>query len=133
MDMTITLRQESNAQQLWALLRGNWRAMADAGKPLAVHVTEAKSKRSTQQNRRHWAVVTRIAENAWVDGRQHSKEVWHEHLSRMFGVCKEMTLPDGEVILARESTGDMDVESFNAFMTRIEVYAVEELGVEFTQ
>lgn len=132
MNKTITLRQESNAQQLWAFLKANWRAMADAGKPLAVSITEAKSKRSTDQNRRYWALVTDIAEQAWVDGKQFNKEVWHEHLARKFGVCKEITLPDGEIVLVRESTGDMDVQTFTAYMTRIEVYAAQDLGIELS-
>jgi NinB protein len=130
MQKTITLHGESNAQQLWAFLRANWRAMAEAGKPLAVSITEAKSKRSTDQNRRYWALVTDIAEQAWVDGKQFSKDAWHEHLARSFGVCKEVTLPSGEIVLVRESTGDMDVQTFSAFMTKIEVFAAQELGIE---
>jgi hypothetical protein len=130
---TITLRGENNAQQLWAFLRANWRAMADQGKPLAVSITEAKSKRSTSQNARYWALVTEIADQAWVDGKQFSKDAWHEHLAREFGICKEITLPTGEIALVRESTGDMDVPTFTAFMTRVEVYALQDLGVEFTQ
>lgn len=128
----ITLRGENNAQQLWAFLRANWRAMADAGKPLAVSITEAKSKRSTSQNARYWALVTEIAEQAWIGGRQFDKDAWHELLARKFGVCKEITLPDGEIALVRESTGDMDVQTFSAYMTKIEVFAAQELGLELS-
>lgn len=132
MNKTIILRGDVQANSLWSFLKHNWRAMADAGKPLAVSITEAKSKRSTDQNRRYWALVTEIAEQAWVDGKQFSKEVWHEHLARKFGVCKEITLPDGEIVLVRESTGDMDVQTFTAYMTRIEVYAAQDLGIELS-
>lgn len=132
MNKTITLRGESNAQQLWAFLKQNWRAMADAGKPLAVSITEAKSKRSTSQNARYWALVTEIADQAWIDGKQFSKEAWHELLARQFGVCKEVTLPTGEIVLVRESTGDMDVQTFGAYMTKIEVFAAQELGLELS-
>jgi hypothetical protein len=130
MQKTIVLRGDQQAQSLWAFLKNNWRAMADAGKPLAVSITEAKSKRSTDQNRRYWALVTDIAEQAWVDGKQFSKEAWHELLARQFGVCKEVTLPDGEIVLVRESTGDMDVATFGAYMTKIEVFAAQDLGLE---
>lgn len=132
MNKTIILRGPSNAQQLWAFLKANWEAMADAGKPLAVSITEAKSKRSTDQNRRYWALVTEVAEQAWIDGKQFSKDAWHELLARKFGVCKEITLPDGGIVLVRESTGDMDVQTFSAYMTRIEVYAAQELGLELS-
>lgn len=132
MNKTIILRGDLQAQSLWALLKSNWRAFADAGKPLAVSITEAKSKRSTAQNARYWALVTEIADQAWVDGKQFSKEAWHELLARRFGVCKEITLPDGEIVLVRESTGDMDVATFTAFMTRVEVFAAQDLGLELS-
>ncbi len=104
--------------------------MADAGKPLAVSITEAKSKRTLDQNKRHWAIVTEIAESAWVGGRQYSKDAWHELLADMFAPKKEITLPTGEIKLVRISTSDMNVTEFSAFMTRIECYAAQELGVE---
>lgn len=132
MNKTIVLRGDTQAQSLWAFLKQNWRAMADAGKPLAVSITEAKSKRSSDQNRRYWALITEVAEQAWVDGKQFSKDAWHELLARKFGVCKEITLPDGEIVLVRESTGDMDVATFTAYMTRIEVFAAQELGLELS-
>jgi hypothetical protein len=132
MNKTIVLRGDVQAQSLWAFLKQNWKAMADAGKPLAVSISEAKSKRSTDQNRRYWSLITEIADQAWVDGKQFSKDAWHELLARKFGVCNEITLPDGEIVLVRESTGAMDVQTFSAFMTRIEVFATQELGLELT-
>ena len=130
MQKTIVLRGDLQAQSLWAFLKQNWRAMADAGKPLAVSITEAKSKRSTSQNARYWALVTEIAEQAWVDGKQFGKDAWHEHLARRFGVCREITLPDGTNIMVRKSTADMDMQTFAAYLAKIEAYAVRELGVE---
>jgi hypothetical protein len=132
MQKTITLRGESNAQQLWAFLKANWRAMADQGKPLAVSITEAKSKRTIDQNKRHWAIVTEVAEQAWIDGKQFSKEAWHEHLADMFAPKQEITLPTGEIKLKRLSTSEMNVAEFSAFMTKIEVFAAQELGLELT-
>lgn len=118
MNKTITLHQELHTQQLWALLKDRWRAMADGG------------KRSTDQNRRYWALVTAIAKQAKIDGRQFGKDAWHEHLARRFGVCREMTLPDGASIMVRKSTADMDMQMFAAYLTRIVAYAVWELGIE---
>jgi hypothetical protein len=132
MQKTITLRGESNAQQLWAFLKANWRAMADQGKPLAVSITEAKSKRTIDQNKRHWAIVTEVAEQAWIDGKQFSKEAWHEHLADMFAPKQEITLPTGEIKLKRLSTSEMNVAEFSAFMTKIEVFAAQELGLELS-
>jgi hypothetical protein len=130
MNKTITLRQESNAQQLWALLKSNWRAFADAGRPLAVSITEAKSKRTIQQNKFHFARMTFLEENAWVNGQQFSKEAWHEFFADRYAAKKELRLPDGEIKLVRESTSDMDVDEFSTFCTKIDVYCAQELGIE---
>jgi ferric-dicitrate binding protein FerR (iron transport regulator) len=128
---TFVLRTESNAAALHSFLKANAKAMADAGKPLEVSISEAGAKRNVQQNRRNWALVSYIAEHAWVEGRQYSKETWHEYFARKFGVMKELVLPDGEITLQRESTAEMDVEAFNSYLLRIEAYAAQELGIEF--
>jgi ferric-dicitrate binding protein FerR (iron transport regulator) len=129
-ERTFVLTNPERAAQAWGFVKANAKAMADAGKPLELTVSEHKKKRSGQQNRRHWAIVTQIAENAWTDGRQHSKEVWHEYLARKFGIMREMTLPDGEIVLSRVSTSDMDADEFNKMMGQIEAYAAQELGIE---
>lgn len=131
MNHTITLRDESAAARLWTLLRNNWRAMADAGKPLAVTVAEAKSKRSTSQNARYWARLSEIAEQAWVDGQQFRKEAWHEHFSDLYAPKREITLPSGEIRLVRTSTTDMNTIEFNDYMMRVDLYAAQELGLEY--
>ena len=130
MNKTITLRGESNAQQLWSFLRANWRAMADAGKPLAVNITEAKSKRSSQQNRFHFARMEHLSETAWVNGVTFSKEAWHEFFADRFAAKTEVRLPDGEIKLVRQSTSDMNVEEFSAFCTKIDVYCSQSLGID---
>ena len=117
---------------LVAFVKANAAACMDRGRPLRVIVTEDEKKRNTEQNRRLWGYLYKtIAEQAWVDGKQFSKEVWHEHFARMFGVCEEMILPDGEIITRRKSTTEMTVGEFADFMTQIEVYAAQELGVEW--
>lgn len=60
---TFVLRNEPNANALWQFLKNNWRALAGAGKPLAVTVQEHKTKRSTDQNKRYWAILNEIAAN----------------------------------------------------------------------
>lgn len=122
------LRADSNAQALWAFLRSNWRQMADAGKPLAISVAEHKSKRSIEQNKRYWAMLHEIASGAWLGGKQYSAEAWAEYFKREFIGSEE--LPGGGSIGI--STTTLNVEEFAAYMTRIEVYAATDLGVEFT-
>jgi hypothetical protein len=120
------LRGEQQAQSLWAFLRQNWQAMADANKPLSVTVAEHKSKRSGEQNKRYWAVLNEIAEQAWVAGKQFSSDAWHEYMKRKFIGAED--LPGGGQIGI--STTALSVAEFSDYTTKIEAYAATELGVE---
>lgn len=129
---TIILRNESNAQSLWSLLKANWRQMADAGKPLAISVAEHKSKRSVEQNKRLHALLTTISECAFVAGRQYDMEAWKEYYRKRYIGTEEIDMPDGTRLERGISTTTLDVEEFSRFMTSVEAHAVQELGIEFT-
>ncbi len=117
---------------LVAFVKANAAVFADRGQPLRLIVTADEKKRNAVQNRFYFGVVLRdIAEQSWVDGKQFSKDVWHEHLARMFGVCEDMTLPDGEIIVRRKSTTDMTVGEFSEYLNQVQAYAAGTLGVEF--
>src|ERR1700741_3681410 len=91
-----------------AFIKANARTFPDKGEPLRIIVTAEERQRNAAQNRFYWgAVLKQIAEQAWVDGRQFDKDTWHEYLARCYGVCEEMTLPDGEIITRRKSTTTM--------------------------
>lgn len=125
---TIVLRDDASANSLWSTLRANWRAMAASGKPIAVELREHKAKRSGEQNKRYWALLAEIADNAWLEGRQYSKEAWHAYFAAQFIGSEEM--PGGGMTAI--STTTLNTEEFAAYSTRIEVYAAQELGIEFT-
>lgn len=115
-----------------SLVKANAKACNDRGRPLRVIVTEEEERRRLQQNRFYWgAVITRIAEQAWVEGQQFSKEAWHEYYGRMFGVCQDVTLPDGEVVTRRLSTSDMGVGEFTEYCEKVQAHAATTFGVEF--
>lgn len=116
-----------NAKHLWSFLRKNWLALANAGKPLAVTITEYKSKRSGEQNRLYWLLLTQIAEAAWVEGRRYSKEQWHAHFAGEFIGWDE--LPGGR--MSPISTTTLSVPEFTNYIERVQQYASEELGVEY--
>ena len=122
---TFVLRDEIHCRQLYAFLRANWLAMAQAGKPLGVMVAEHKAKRSNPQNRLYWAVLNEIAENGWVDGKRFSADAWHEHYKRTFIGVEE--LPGGGT--AGISTTTLDVDDFSAYIERVMQHAAEQLGV----
>ncbi|WP_043172710.1 recombination protein NinB [Bordetella bronchiseptica] len=126
------LHGPNQAQAVWQMLKNNAAAKAKQGKPLRVIVTEAEHKRGLQQNRFYWgAVITRIADQAWVDGQQFSKDAWHEFYGRLFGICQDVTLPDGEVVTRRISTAEMNVGDFSDYCERVQAHAAAEFGVEF--
>ena len=128
MERTFTLREETHARALHTFLSANWRAMAAAGRPLAVIVCEAKAKRSGAQNSRYWALLGEIAEHAWVGGRRrrYSADVWHAEFAGRFIGWHET--PSGARVPI--STTTLSVAEFGEYMDRIEAYATTELGVE---
>lgn len=122
--------------QIWeafmAFAKQNAKAMVEAGTPLRIIVTSAEARRNTEQNKRYWGFVLKtIANQAWVEGKQYSTDVWHEYLARKFGVCEDVTLPDGEIVVRRKSTTQMTVSEFGDFMNHCEAHAITSLGVEF--
>lgn len=122
---TFVLRDDVNCRQLYAFLRANWLAMAQAGKPLGVLVAEHKAKRSNPQNRLYWAVLNEIAASAWVDGKQFSADAWHEHFKRQY-IGVEETPGGGQVGI---STTSLDVGAFSEYVEHVMHYAASELGV----
>jgi len=122
---TVVLRDEGCAKFLWSILRNNWQTMADAGKPLAVTVTEHKAKRSTEQNKRYWAILREVAECAWVDGKQFSQEAWHEFFRGKFIGLEDS--PSGRQVGI--STAKLSVSEFADYMTKVDAYVSSELGV----
>lgn len=57
----------------------------DADHPLEIVIREPQKVRGMDANARMWAGPLKdIAEQAWVNGRQFSAEVWHEHFKREY-------------------------------------------------
>jgi hypothetical protein len=122
---TFVLREETHAQALWTFLKKKWNAMAQAGKPLAVTVSEHKAKRSAEQNKLYWSRLNQIAEQAWIDGKQFSAEAWHEFYRAKYIGMEET--PDGRRIGI--STTSLSVAEFSDYLERITAHAVTEFGI----
>jgi NinB protein len=122
---TFILHGPEQAKSLHAFLKANAAPLAEKGKPLAVTVAEHKAKRSVEQNARHWAVLRHIAENGWVGGKRFSPEAWHAHFCGQF-IGQEETPGGGWTPI---SSTTLSVAQFAEFMTRIEQFAAEELGL----
>lgn len=128
MKKDVFLHEQRHVDHLLTFVAQNWEAMAKAGAPMHLEITEAKAKRSTLANRYYWAVLGQIAEDAWIEGRQYAADpVWHEYFARKFvGVIE---LPGGGSMA--ESTSKLDKAEFAAYVQKVEVFAGQELGVTF--
>ena len=123
---TFVLSGPVPAKQLHSMLKQNAAAMAQQGRPLVVTVSEHKAKRNTAQNARYWVLLTHIAETAWVGGKRYSSLVWHDHLKGKFLGYEEA--PDGSRVPM--SSQNLSVSEFADYMTRVEAYALDELGLD---
>lgn len=127
MNRTFILRNETFVQAVISFISSNAPAMAAQGKPMAVTVSESKSRRSVDQNKRYWALLQEIAAGAWVEGKQYSADAWHENFKREFIGYED--IPNGGK--AGISTTTLDVAAFTEYMDRISDYAQDHLAIEF--
>ena len=130
MSETLTL-ELFNKQQAWSVIKSQLfpflSTVLQAGGRWVL--TVGKMKRTKPQNRRYWGngVLKQIADQAVINGKQFSSEVWHEQFKRQFiGVIE---LPNGEVI--GMSSTDLDIPAFSDFCDQVEAFAATELGVVF--
>ena len=144
----ILLRSDAQAQLVYAILKN---APLDNENPLLLTIGEAPKGRRSTQNEAMWAGVLRdIAEQAWVERKQFSAEVWHEFFKKKYlpyegelmqselgELVKDPTTyrkfdygPDGERILVG-STTDLTVRGFALYMMQIEAEGAS-LGVQFS-
>lgn len=111
----------------------------DAENPLEVLIREAVKQRGIDQNGLYWRRIGDIAEQAWLKGRQYSKEVWHEYLARN-EMPEEIVTKDGEMRSKWEespdgamtviSTSRLSKGSFAEYTEAVEAFGAS-LGVKF--
>ena len=123
------LRERRNLDALMAFLAGNWEAMSKTKHPMQVDIQPESTKRSLQQNKRYWAVLNQISDQACIEGRQYSSGCWHEAAKRRFIGC--IDLPGGGMVAM--STTDLTTKEFAEYCTRVEAWAQTELACELTE
>lgn len=118
-------------------------APIDPIKSIEVAIREQVKTRKLTQNNLLWAgALNDIANQAWVNGRQFSADVWHEFMKRQFlpeehieGITKEGYRkwdydPNGERILIG-STTQLTTGGFSDYLEQVYSYGAN-LGVLFT-
>lgn len=112
----------------------------DEANPLEIVIREPVKARGMDQNGYYFMRIGEIAEQAWIDGRQFSKDAWHEYAKKNI-MPEEIVTKDGEVRSKWEQTpdGDMTVISttrlergcFAEYTNSVEAFGAT-LGVMFS-
>ena len=119
----------------------------DSDKPLVITVAEEKKLRGLDANALMWVgPLKSIAEQAWINGRQYSAEVLHEHFKREYlpedndpelpelakdGYRKWDIDPKGNRVLVG-STTELTKEGFSIYLQQVEAFGAS-LGVMFSE
>lgn len=114
-------------------------APIDPLRPLLVKISEEPKKRSNPQNSLYWALLGDIAEQAWLDNRSYTSDIWHEFARRQI-MPETITLADGTVRSKWEEMPDgtatvisttlLSKESFADYITAVEAFGNSQ-GVHF--
>lgn len=115
----------------------------DTLRPIEVVFREEQKRRRADANAAMWAGPLRdIAEQAWLDGRQFSAEVWHIFLKRQLlpedydphlcleGYCKWDIDPAGYRVLVG-STTQLTVKGMGEYLEALHAFGAS-LGVEYS-
>lgn len=115
----------------------------DRNRPIQVLFREEPKKRKSDQNALMFAGPLRdISEQAWLDGRQFSVEIWHEYFKRQLlpetydaELCLESYSkwaidPAGDRILVG-STTQLTVKGFAEYVEQVTAFGAS-LGVQFS-
>lgn len=112
----------------------------DQDNPLEVVIREPVKARGMDQNGYYFMRIGELAGQAWIDGKQFSKDAWHEYAKKNI-MPEEITTKDGEVRSKWEPTpdGDMSVISttrlergcFADYTNAVEAFGAS-LGVMFS-
>lgn len=81
--------------------------------------------RSSEQNRRYWALLFSLAEKVEWKGQHYSADQWHLYAKARFLGCVDMDIPGGKTIPVPNSTAELDVPEFANYMTAVEAFANE--------
>lgn len=103
-------------------------------------IREPVKVRGLDQNGFYWLILGQIAEQAWLGGRQYSKEVWH-HYCGINLMPEQITTKDGEIRSKWEEVPDGDAvvisttklerKCFAEYTTIVEAFGAS-LGVQFS-
>ncbi len=96
------------------------------------YVVEVRpAKRSLDQNRYYWAILTDISEQVVV-GKDYEPSIWHEYLRALFLPERMIELPDGSMKMLEPSTAELRKDEFSEYLEKVIKFALEH-GVVFSE
>lgn len=122
-----------NPQQAHKALTDLWqhiKAALVAGKRLELVVKE--ETRSSEQNRRLWAMLNEVAAQVVWHGQRLSAEDWKHIFSASLKKQRAVPSLDGGFVVLGQSTSKMTVAEMSELQTLIEAFGAQH-GVEFTE
>lgn len=94
-------------------------------KPQRCPTCGQRPKRSTEANRRLWALYGALSSRLRPGGQVYSPEHFHLYYKQRFLGATDFALPTGEVLTIPNSSADLDTADFNVFMEQVEADAAE--------
>ena len=82
-----------------------------------------KEIRSSEANRRYWALLHEIAEKVKPEGKEYSTDSWHTYFKQKLLGSVDVTLPNGKTIQVPQTTTALDTSQFHEYSTQVEVWA----------
>ena len=111
------IRSPEDRARLWRVLEG-----LNPNRPWRISITQYRSKRSNDQNKRAFALYRAIA-----DETGHSVEEVHTIMKHKFG--EPRTYKMGDIEVTEYTTRDRDIAWFGDYLDRCEAWSASELGV----
>lgn len=122
-----------NPVQAHAVVREQWpqiKATLMAGKRLVWSIKE--ETRSTEQNKRMWAMLNEIADQVEWYGQKLSAEDWKHMFSASLKKQRAVVGLDGGVVVLGQQTSKMTISEMTDLMMLIEAFGAEK-GVVFSE
>ena len=82
-----------------------------------------KEIRSSEANRRYWALLHLIAERVKPEGVEYSAETWHLYFKQKILGNVETKLPNGKIIQVPQTTTVLDTSQFHDFSEQVQAWA----------
>jgi len=84
-----------------------------------------KQRRSSEANRRYWALLHEISEGIKPTGEAYGSETWHEYFKQRFLGADEVQLPNGKSFLRSHSTADLETAGFAEYLDKVQAWAAQ--------